>query len=54
MLNWEEPYLITEKLGNESEVVILQEILEMDHEKFLNSINKIIRLKNIVNKYIPY
>lgn len=47
-------YIITEKFGNESEVVIFQEVLEIDHEKFLNSINKIKRLKNIVNKYISY
>lgn len=47
-------YIITEKLGNESEMVIFQEVLEIDHEKFLNSINKIKRLKNIVNKYISY
>ncbi|MFF2089788.1 hypothetical protein [Paenibacillus sp. NPDC058174] len=47
-------YIITEKHGNETEVIILREVLEIDYEKFLNSINKIKRLKNIVNKYISY
>ncbi|SEO05634.1 hypothetical protein [Paenibacillus sp. OK076] len=47
-------YVITEKIDNRSEVVILKEVVEIDHEKFLNTINKTIRLRNIVEEYIPY
>lgn len=47
-------YIITEKIGNESEVIILKEVQEVDQEKFLNLINKTKRLKDITNKYIQY
>lgn len=47
-------YLITEKRGNESEVIIFREVLEIDHEIFMNTINKNIRLKKILLVNIFY